>query len=357
MNTNYASSFKKFKIKSFRNSVYRYYYLSLINRNYFKSTQSKDDLCEVTSGYKSLYRHGNININDIIFTTNRGVYLLDYNNNRIHHILKGKYYGLTKYNECWLLSKSNNYNLSHKPTDKSRRQSEIIAIKISEKNIVDFCTVLKNIPGEVHQIDVFNDYLYIPHTGFNQILRFSLVHLLNNFPHKPKTLIDCSAFELDIFKPSHLNSIYILENADKALLIAHNLTAHTQRHSDILSVSNNGKVNLIKTKAHSAHNICMYKNKMYYCDSNNSRLVCDQSTIFKSKTLLRGLSISNKHIFVGGSEIDFEGARRAGSDGHIYILNHKGDLIEHLSFSGVGNLYEIRQLVDKDFTLSNNNCL
>jgi hypothetical protein len=59
---------------------------------------------------------------------------------------------------------------------------------------------------------------------------------------------------LNIFKPSHLNSIYYSSYTNRIYLIAHNSTAHTNRNSDIIVMDfPSGKIiNIINTKAHSA---------------------------------------------------------------------------------------------------------
>ena len=65
------------------------------------------------------------------------------------------------------------------------------------------------------------------------------------------------------------------------------------------------------------------------------------------------MSMTNDRIFVGGSEIDFNNDKRYSSDATIYILERDGNQIGQIDFPGIGNIYEIRQHKDIDYSLSN----
>ena len=273
--------------------------------------------------------------------------------------MHGKFYGITRYKGYFILTRTNHLNL-----DKSQRDSEIIAIKIDENKIIDYKTLLHKIPGEIHQIDVINDNLYIPHTNYNHLLIISMDKLFNSDDNQiPKNILSCNFLTLDIKKPSHLNSLYYYEEKNKAYLylIAHNSTAHTGKNSDIIKLytsHSNPKVkdwkieSIINTLAHSAHNIYCENGKLFYCDSNNGCLIYGNQVLFNNDCLLRGLSIIENGYFIGGSDIDFTGAKRSESNCRIFYVNKEGKHLGTLELPNQGNIYEIRQLSCDDYSIS-----
>jgi len=182
---------------------------------------------------------------------------------------------------------------------------------------------------------IFNESLYFPLTGFNLLLKIKLGKLfINGKPiTRPKTILSLVSYtKLKIFKPSHLNSIFYSKYTHRIYLIAHNSTAHTERKSDIIIISDDKKrkIDIINTRAHSAHNIYeMEKGEtLMYCDSNNSKLMIDDLCLFECDKLLRGLAITDKSIFIGGSDIDFVGNKRMFSNCYIFQITKDGDLIK-----------------------------
>ncbi|MCZ2356776.1 MAG: hypothetical protein LC115_08850 [Bacteroidia bacterium] len=68
---------------------------------------------------------------------------------------------------------------------------------------------------------------------------------------------------------------------------------------------------------------------------------------------MRGLSVTDNYFYIGGSDICFDGFKRFSSNPSIYILDkQRAKPIEIYTFSGLGDMYEIRQLDDVDFSLS-----
>ena len=292
--------------------------------------------------------------NDLIFSTDTGVYIL--NNGRVNKILNGKFYGISRFYDYYIVARSNNFSISNKINDKSKRQSDIWAFKINDSQGTDLKLLSFGIPGEIHQIDVIKDKLVFPLTGYNLILSFSLQKLLL----KNKNIITTSFYRmkkttLKLQKPTHLNSIYFSYKLDTTFLIAHNSTAHTERTSDIISINNTNQIEITNTSAHSAHNICHFNDGMMFCDSNNKKLLKGNECLFETNKLLRGLAIDNNYIYVGGSDIDFVGDKRMSSNYYIYILSYTGNLIQSLKFLNLGNIKEIRLLKDKDYSLSEEN--
>lgn len=334
--------------KPYLTSVAKAFFLIAINQE--KALPPKPEQV-IRDENKTFFTSGGFQDLAIIFSAAKGVFIFRPKRRQLKKILEGKYYGITKYNDYWIIVRSNNYTPSNISGDKSRRQSDVCAVKIVDNCIIDYKILLWGIPGEIHQVDIFNDFFYLPHTGYNQILYLPVKHLLNS--RIPKTILNCSSKALNIFSPSHLNSIYYDKLSKTIYLVAHNSTAHTGRFSDVLLLENHStNPKVIKTKAHSAHNVVSIDGEIFYCDSNNSKLIQGEKCIFETDKLLRGLSITDSHIFVGGSEIDFTGKRRSTSDSCIYILSWKGGLISQFDFPSIGGINEIRQLNNFDYAMS-----
>lgn len=284
----------------------------------------------------------------VIFTTSRGVHLFDSKRETATRILGGRVYGITRYKDRWIIGRTSN-----RKAEKAKRLSDIYSLKIADSQVQQINHLVFGIPGEVHQIDVAEGILYIPNTGFNQLLCTSLDTLFQHKRHPRYYAFALETKEFDIFHPSHLNSVFVDSNARKIYLVAHNLTAHTGRNSDLLIYDQStSKLRIIPTNANSAHNIYVEEDDLIYCDSNNRQLFKGEHSIFTSDKLLRGLSVTEDHIFVGGSDISFDRDTRYSSDATIYILKRSGQLLTRYDFPEVGNLYEIRQFHGRDYALS-----
>lgn len=288
---------------------------------------------------------GDVGQCSLLFTTSRGLFVFDIVNGLAKRLLSGKFYGLAKYDDLWVVSRSNNRGPKH------RRLSDISAVRILGGRVEWMKRLAVGIPGELHQVDIVGDLLYVPHTGYNQLLTIKIERLLDRAI--PATIMNFGNVFFDIFRPSHLNSAFYDAEGDLVHLIAHNLTAHTGKPSDLLAYSRvTGRHTVQATGSHSAHNVFVRNGETIYCDSNHRRLVRDGVTIFEADKLLRGLSITDDRMYVGGSDVDFERSRRDSSDGAIYVLDRDARLRGTISFPGNGNLYEIRQLSSHDYAMS-----
>ena len=74
--------------------------------------------------------------------------------------------------------------------------------------------------------------------------------------------------------------------------------------------------------------------------------------IFRSEKLLRGLSITDDRIYVGGSDINFERKKRLSSDAAVYVLDTLGKVLATIEFASIGDIREIRQFSSVDYSLS-----
>jgi len=281
----------------------------------------------------------------IIYSSSKGIFVFDKKNNISKQILKGHSYGITRSTNDWFAQRTVNRS---QPLPKHKRVSNIVRFRIKKFSVIELSTVILGLQGEIHQIDLIGEQLYVPYTGYNQIL----IYDLNKNSYKRVTDLCSNKIELSIYEHSHLNSIYVDNNF--IYCIAHNRTAHTNRSSELIRYSKLDKtISIQDLNAHSAHNIININGSIYFCDSNNNKLFRDNNVIFQSKKLLRGLSMTDDRIYVGGSEIDFIENKRYSSDATIYILDTGGNQVGQLDFPGLGNIYEIRQLNGVDYSLSN----
>lgn len=289
-------------------------------------------------------------ISELIFSTSTGVYIYIPTQKKLLKILSGKYYGLTKWKDWWIATRSN--NKGYRDHLENHRISDLIQFKLNATyKITEWRNIIFGIPGEIHQIDVRDDILYLPHTDFNQLLYLDL-NLLNSekLPISPRNAL-LKSIEITSNLSSHINSIFI--TSQNNYLIAHNFTMYTKKLSELIILDKNLAQKTIQLHAHSAHNIIKIAKDLFYCDSNNKQLYKNKEAIFEGSKLLRGLSITDNKIYVGGSDICFEHRLRYSSNPSIYILKRSDySLIHEVEFRNLGDLYEIRQLKDLDYSLS-----
>ena len=283
----------------------------------------------------------------IIFSTSKGVFIIDTNKNVCKQILKGKFYGITKHNDYFFFARLGTNGERNFP--KNERVSEICYSKIMNYKIKDLKIALFGIPAEVHQIENLAGKLIFPHTGYNQVLSIPFAEIFNS-KHLLK-IGACHSVELKLNEFSHLNSIFYKHK--KLYLIAHNYTMKTGKLSDLViydTETNNQEI--INLNAHSAHNIYVNEHDdKIYCDSNNKQLIKNNKIIFENDKLLRGLSVTSNKIFVGGSDICFDDYKRFSNNPSIYILNKYGILQTELIFNEIGDIYEIRQLEENELSV------
>lgn len=281
---------------------------------------------------------------DLIFAASSGLFIWNVKQQICHKLLDGKFYGITRFQDWWLVSRSNNKGFRNHI--KNERISDIVAIRIENYRIVELKVILWGIPGEVHQIDSLNGVLFVPHTDYNEVLTMNL-----QLENPPVSIMDCKSMFIDIEVPSHLNSLFIFENI--LHLIAHNFTMYSGKFSDLVKFDLERKkiIEVIPLYAHSAHNIYVTTGNFYYCDSNNKILYKNGVLFFKADKLLRGLSVTTQNIFVGGSDICFDTYKRFSGTGTIYNLSIDGELLGQMHFPEIGNIYEIRCFSTNDLAM------
>ena len=206
---------------------------------------------------------------------------------------------------------------------------------------------LDNLPYGCHQIDYFNNQVYITDTYNNGIF-----------------IADVSGKILESYFPlgklengrassnyGHMNSIFFKEG--KIYILCHNETSKTKRYSEILVLNEQMElIEKIDTKTSNAHNIVVFRNDMYSCDSLGSNLVKNGEIFVRKDYFTRGLAITDDYIVMGGSEYASR-ENRSKAGGKIYVLDHNGKGIVDVYLPGM--VQEIRRIDKKDYGLSNVN--
>lgn len=292
----------------------------------------------------SLKYKGSLINRQLLLSSSKGLYFVDLKKNNAIKLLNGKYYGITRYSENkWLVARSNGVG------KKERRLTDIWMVSFQKNMKVNIKLVLFAIPGEIHQIDMIDEYLVMPHTSFNQILLFKS----NSF--YPSWLLGCKAVKIPVNGPeAHLNSVFLDKKKDKIYVIAHNLYAHTGKKSEILILSKNFE--LIKkatTSVQSSHNIYIdQEGNKYYGATKPGALYKNDKVFVKPGKLVRGLAVDNNYIYIGGSDVSLSRDERMSSTGYLFVCNKKGKMISEYRFPKIGNVYEIRLYDTKDFAMS-----
>lgn len=269
-----------------------------------------------------------------LIATKRGLYQIK--NKRLRLLLLGEFYGITICDhEVFVLQR-----LKH-------GSSHILRFPIVEENImVNDKVVFKNgLNWGCHQIDYFDNHLYVMDTSKNRVIKISLSSdIVDDFYPLGKLENGRSSGNY-----AHMNSIYA--DSGNVYIMCHNDSVKTDRYSEIAVLDLDFEVQkIIRTRSRSAHNVAVLNNNFYYCDSLNATLKKDGKVLFRTSNFTRGLSISKRYIVVGGSEYAKRSKRRL-SKGSIYFLNHRGELLDAFRLPGMAQ--EIRRLDKTDYGLSN----
>ncbi|MEM0996228.1 MAG: hypothetical protein AAGN35_04075 [Bacteroidota bacterium] len=287
---------------------------------------------------------------NFIFNTARGAYHFQSGQTHCSRILTGKFYGATRRGEVWYFARSNERGF--RDHLRNERLSDIWRVEFPGGQRGQFRPVIYGIPGEIHQIDISGDELLMPHTDYNQLLAYPLAELA--------AATDPLPFDRADFVPvpaapyAHINSIWV--NAGRSYIVAHNYFKHTGQGSELIALDRRtGEVEVAPLQAGSAHNIVRWRDQWLYCDSQNGNLVHGDRLLLETGDFLRGLSLDERFIYVGGSDLSFDQYQRRSHTSSVYILRHDGKLVCRLVFPHSGDVFEIRQLTGRDWGLSEGN--
>jgi hypothetical protein len=265
-----------------------------------------------------------IDLIDFIYSTTSGIYR--HTNGHTKTISSGDYFGITKFEELWLVANRSDCSIE----------------------LYDFDFKLKNkiyglVTKHTHQIDVIDDMLHIVNTDQNSILITDL-----NFDKKTKVFPNGIARRGDD-NFCHFNSVYCSKNF--IFVMAHNLGEETQKNSELyfLDKSYNVKKKL-NLGCFSCHNIICKDKKTYICYSKQGTIKKNKESLFvKNGFFTRGLSISNDLIIYGFNKVSKEPFGRFGK---ISINTKNKEFI----LTTADPVNEIRQ-INYDFGLSKNSCV
>lgn len=299
--------------------------------------------CAYTSLYTERMNHAPLNYelegkvkNSYIVGTGQGLLLVD--QSKARRLIHGHFYGITRYPKSghWLAFQS------------TGRYSRIIKFELHNEKVQNRETVVAGFVTAPHQIDCFNDLLFIPETYSNLFYVYNLERgeIINKFPPNGVQTRDRSAG-----KYCHFNSVLV--NEDKIFLLAHNNTKKTGVKSEVyvLDFHDKNVENIIKTEGSAAHNIAFKDNQLIYCDSLGSRLMWGGESFFKNEDyFVRGLSLTDNEIAVGGSEFA-KRENRSSKDGRIWFFDSDGNKTGQLNLYQIGPVQEIRSL-STDYSLS-----
>jgi hypothetical protein len=307
----------------------------LENRN--KTKPCNDDYTEYSITGKI------INIDFLIATQSKG--LLLYSNGKIVKLFNQKgFYGITK--------NSNRFFTFHK----TGMHGNIISFKIQNNRAYDVKIVIKGFSRGIHQIDFIDADLYVTNTYDNSILIYKNASSIQNLHWKKYDKIIYPNKKLNRGRKSsnynHFNSIFRYQ--DKIYLIAHNETKKTKRASEVysLDITDHSTLKLEKTKGSNCHNIYINNTEKMYCNSLKGTLNINGENIISHKNIFtRGLSISDKYLILGGSDLQPNRLKRDKTNGYIYIYDSQRSLKQTILIQNT-QIQEINML-DNERTLSN----
>jgi len=273
--------------------------------------------------------------------------LLFYNKGRIHQLFSEKgFYGVSQL-------KGEHFSFCKKGL-----HGNIISFQIQGSIAINVRTRIFGLSRGVHQIDFINDDLFVTDTYNNSILIYRDVSTKNNVHWKEYDEILYPNGELFDGRQSsnycHFNSIYKFKN--EIFLVAHNETIKTGKASEAYLLSD--KSLQVTTKSNLQGSNChnFYKDSSFtvYLKSLEGVVSVNNEDVIKHKnTLLRGLSVSDDYIIVGGSGIELDRVKRDKTNGYVYIYDYNYKLLLELVIFGT-QMQEIRRMQEEELAYSNN---
>jgi glutamate-1-semialdehyde aminotransferase len=241
-----------------------------------------------------------------------------------------KVYGITRHNDRWFAS----YVIND--------EGFIASFKLDGFTVSDFNIEIDGLSRKIHQIDFINDTLFATDTFGSKIIIFD-------------NILDGDKLYKSIhpsnIPTAHFNSIY--KDNDYLYLIAHNKTDKTKRNSEIYILNDNLEI-IYKNQTNfkNAHNIFKDENYFIIHDSAEGKVYNNFEEVFSTDYFLRGLSVSNDYIVIGGAKKDTNRKTRELHDGKVFILDRNFNQIAKIDIPGT-QVMEIRRVDGAELTLSN----
>lgn len=214
-----------------------------------------------------------------------------------------------------------------------------------------------SLPGtydQVHQIFHTGSRLYITITGDDEVAIWQNNQCVRKHWVRRGRVRDTA----------HINSIWVDPAIPQdAYVVCHNLTTYTQRDSQLLLMDIDLQVVKKSYKVGGdAHNIWVYGDKAYICDSIRGRFLeynLSRGTIDRVIQLSRwprGLAITDKYMIVGESIIGIGPVRNHGSLTLNLIDREHFKVVDSKEIHGLGAVCEIRVLGERDYAHNGISC-
>lgn len=269
--------------------------------------------------------------------------LLLYERGDLHRIIDGYFYGLTTYGRRW-------YGFHKHVTRYTQRPiGQIVSFELWGSRPREIALEALGLDPSVHQLDAWDDHLYVADTANNRIIRYAIDE--NRLRHRHDFY---PSGELANGEASHnyvhLNSLFSRNGCTYA--VYHNHTTKTGRKSQIAILDEclNAR-RIIDTDAGDAHNVAPHPHGLLYCDSNAGTLVWGEATL-ECGCFTRGLAVSDQLVLVGGSDF----ADRDDRDqvtGYVFAFDARNRRpVGEIKLPGGGSVYEIRLIEPVDLAMS-----
>jgi outer membrane protein assembly factor BamB len=232
----------------------------------------------------------------------------------------------------------------------------IAKFKFDNGEVSGYQVVVWGLSRGVHQIDSFENYLFVVDTYNNRILRISnYTNVINchwNFVSKqffPNGELKNGRKSKNY---NHFNSIY--HYGGKVHLMAHNETYKTGRCSELYKVDSDFKIiSIVNLGVSNCHNYYRDRQEEIFCASLEGEVVRNyQQCLLSDAGFTRGLSVSADEYLIGGSSVQEIRTDRNQGSGSIYCLNRTTDRKLFTIRIPGAQIQEIRRLDVDDFSLS-----
>jgi len=291
----------------------------------------------MTDGFKVVEGKFPEDLEFFVAVAMQGVFYVSKNEKKLVSA-KERSYGITydRDKKCWLYAGAFDGEFVYFDKDGEKEKITVATKKTLAK---------KQLFYNIHQIDFIEDYLYVM-VGGNATVK--VLDTKDNF----KTVDEIKPMKTDYV---HMNSVFM--HNDIIYMVAHNKTFYSGVPSQLVELDRNHKViNIRDNQGHTNHNFYTNGEEDLWCNSYGNRIMRNGKTFFKAEKndLLRGLSISDKYIVVGGSTLSPKTVQRIGKS-NIYITDRKGNLLCKLVVTLPSFILEIRQINPTCLTITNNN--
>lgn len=265
--------------------------------------------------------------------------LVIFDGNVCYRIMGGFFFGLTHYNDRWYaFRKLSNWS------------GQVISFTLDSLCVDDLRCELTGLSPRIHQIDVFNDHLYMMDTYNNRLLVYSLNGAKPGAPIK----VYPAGKATDRSDPNYVHMNSVLVTNDRIYLVYHNLSRDTGRNSAVAML--NHKYELLESMlldARCAHNVAIWNGKFLCCSSQDGTLSIDGYQL-QLGDWSRGIALFEDECVVGGSQ---RAKREERSRGHGFLYHcdlRVPKVVSSVVLKDVGSVYEVRSIDPADLSLSEN---